>query len=218
MKAAFRIGGEGHAIILCHRRQQLGFHPIGIAVRDGVVFQPTLGALRVAAAGIGKHHDHRRQAFGGNHVVQNVGHALHIGMAVLHHHEGRIGRDLAGDIDIDMALIAAGRRKSAGRYKVIAPRIALHVGDAHDARIELAVLGIQDEFAHIALGYFGVGGGFRRHSIVWPDDAVFGADRRRRGGKFRQVSRRRLRQRRRRTQRGSKQGKLRRIPVPSFFL
>jgi len=109
-------------------------------------------------------------------------------MAVLHHHEGRVGLNLLGNIDIDMPLIAAGLRQLLGRPRqAVAIRIAL-VGeialDPHDAGIDLAVLGIEDEFAQIALRHRRIGDRLGRVGVIRPDDAVLGRHRRRRGGEF----------------------------------
>ena len=182
--AAFGVLGQSEAVVLFHRRQQFAFHPVGIAVAHGVVFQAALRTLGVAAAAVGQDHHHGGNAPGRDHVVQDVGHALDVAMAVLHHHEGRVRCHPLGDIDPDMALVGTGRRNAARRHDIVAIHVALHVGDAHDAGIDLAVGGIEDEFADLALRHGRVGNAFRRIGIVRADDAVLGGHRRRRRGKL----------------------------------
>jgi len=105
--AAVGVGGEGDVRLLGGAGQHFGLDEVGVGAGDGVILEPALAALSVAAAGIDEDRQHRRQPLLVDHRVQRRHERLEVAAPVLGHNErgGGAGDVLLRHVDPHLALV-----------------------------------------------------------------------------------------------------------------
>ena len=153
--------------------EDFGFDELGVAGGEGVVFEASLGALRVAGAVLDGDGDHGGKFVLGDEVVED-GEEEVVG-AVGSYDEGSDGAGdiLRGNVDGDVAGVGrgvAGGDDEAGRVGGVGR--AEGAGGAGDAGVELAVGGGHGEGEEGALRDVGVDGGFEGWGVGRAEDVI----------------------------------------------